>query len=462
MFLPHISGESMKTLIPTFLCLFLIATSTAQEISDLSGIETQSGKTYLFYRNFGQTPYNSVYKFDPETLEDTLFLFGSNSSSPSGDEGVANNDFEFFPNDTINFINVGNEFNVNFLGTIKRNNTLTFSAPYDMIKVDISKQNPQRVYVGAVNNYLFRSFDGGYTFLNDSSLQFTFLSMSPFNDNIIIGLDGLNRLLKSFDGGYSSSLVDTSRTDDMLSSKFFYDSDQQHIYRLGKSYGKNVLWTSNNGGNQFSWTKVFESDYPIYVSGDPSSSGHIYLTNLRYIYKSTNYGSTFSLFKTFERRLTGIYKKPNSDILFASTNYNIYKITPDTVIVIKSSSVPSYILNFYPLQIGNKWIYNEVTYIDDFPPQIHYDTVIKKVIDDSTAANGKKYFVIKEESNSNPTMYYLERIDSTTGKVFRFNNGMGGPDDEVLIDDLTANLGDTIQSFRIGYWHRMGIQCLRR
>ncbi|MEJ5262698.1 MAG: T9SS type A sorting domain-containing protein [Ignavibacterium sp.] len=451
----------MNTLIPTLLCFFLITTSLAQEISDLNGIETQSERTYLFYRNFGQTPYNSVYKFDPETLEDTLFLFGYTSSSSTGDAGVAINDFEFFPNDTINFMNVGNEFNVNFLGTIKRNYTLTFSAPFDMIKVDISKQNPQKVYVGSDNNHLFRSFDGGYTFLNDSSLQFTFLSMSPFNDNTIFGLDGMNRLLKSSDGGYSSSLVDTSRTDDILSSKFFYDSDQQHIYRLGKSYGKNVLWTSNNSGNQFSWTKAFESDFPIYISDEPSTSGHIYLANLRYIYKSTNYGYTFSLFKTFDRRITGIYKKPNSDILFASTDYNIYKITPDTVIVIKSASVPSYIFNFYPLQIGNKWIYNEVTYIDDFPPQIHYDTVIKKVIDDSTAANGKKYFVIKEESNSNPTTYYLERIDSTTGKVYRLNDGFGSPDDEVLIDDLTANLGDTIQSFRIGYWQQDGYTVLK-
>ncbi|WP_337866991.1 hypothetical protein [Ignavibacterium sp.] len=66
----------MKTLVPTFLCLFLITTSIAQEISDLSGIETQSGRTYLFYKNFGHTPCNSVYKFDPEILQNTLLLFG--------------------------------------------------------------------------------------------------------------------------------------------------------------------------------------------------------------------------------------------------------------------------------------------------------------------------------------------------------------------------------------------------
>ncbi|GMU95274.1 T9SS type A sorting domain-containing protein [Ignavibacterium album] len=451
----------MKSIFFITVAFFFSVSSIAQQISDLNGLETQSGRTYLFYREGNPTPYNSIYKFDPETLQDTMFLYGYISWTPFGNTSRANNDFEFFPNDSVNFMSVGNEYDIDFWGTIRRNDTLSFSIPLDIIKVDISKQNPQKVFAGGGYDHLFRSFDGGYNFPIDSIMQFAYLSMSPFNDNILFGLDSTKRLIKSFDGGYTSVLVDTSKTDDLFGSKFFYDSDQQHIYRIAKSYGKYVFLTSNNNGNQFSWTKTFESDFPLWVSNDPSISGNIYLGNLRYIYKSTDFGSTFSLYKTFDSRISGIYKKPDSDILYASTRYRIYKITPNTITVVKSFSIPFELFSYYPLKVGNKWIYDKTTIVYDFPPQITYDTVIKKVIRDSVAQNNKKYFVLKEESISGSVEYFLERIDSATGKVFRFVQGFNYPDDELLIDDLTAEIGDTIEAFRYGIWYPGGVTVLR-
>ncbi|WP_290662751.1 T9SS type A sorting domain-containing protein [Ignavibacterium sp.] len=451
----------MKSIFFITAAFFFSVSSIAQQISDLNGLETQSGRTYLFYREGNPTPYNSIYKFDPETLQDTMFLYGYISWTPFGNTSRANNDFEFFPNDSVNFMSVGNEYDIDFWGTIRRNDTLSFSIPLDIIKVDISKQNPQKVFAGGGYDHLLRSFDGGYNFPIDSIMQFAYLSMSPFNDNILFGLDSTKRLIKSFDGGYTSVLVDTSKTDDLFDSKFFYDSDQQHIYRIAKSYGKYVFLTSNNNGNQFSWTKTFESDFPLWVSNDPSISGNIYLGNLRYIYKSTDFGSTFSLYKTFDSRISGIYKKPNSDILYASTRYRIYKITPNTITVVKSFSIPFELFSYYPLKVGNKWIYDKTTIVYDFPPQITYDTVIKKVIRDSVAQNNKKYFVLKEESISGSVEYFLERIDSATGKVFRFVQGFNYPDDELLIDDLTAEIGDTVEAFRYGIWYPGGVTVLR-
>ena len=449
----------MKKLFITHLLFFLIFSLTpiAQEFHNLNGIETQSGRTYLFYRIESPSTYSSVYKFDLDTQQDEMIMYGFYYNTPFGTMGKAINDYEFFPNDSVNFMNVGNEINIDFWGTIYRNDSLSFSIPFDMVKVDISKQNPQKVFVGADYNYLLRSFDGGYTFLLDSSKQFTMLSLSPFNDNIIFGLDGLNRLIKSFDGGNSSVLVDTSRIDDIFNSKFLYDSDQQHIYRVNRSYDEYVFSVSNNSGNQFSWTKTFESNLPIYISIDTSLSGVIFLSTGRYIYKSSDYGLTFQVYNTLDKKITGIYKKPNSDILFASTKYKIYEITPDTITVIKSFSVPTSLLNYYPLKIGNKWIYDQTTIVDDFPPQVYFNTIVKEVIRDSVAPNNKKYFVIKEDSND----YFLERIDSTTGKVYRYISGSGFPDDELLIDDLTLEFGDTVKSFRIGYYVPDGFTTIR-
>ena len=449
----------MKKLINTQLLFFLFIsfTALAQEFHDLNGIETKSGRTYLLYRIEGPSAYSSVFKLDLDTQQEERIMFGFYFNSPLGLLAKAINDYEFFPEDSINFINVGNEINTELWGTIYRNDSLIFSIPFEMIKVDISKQNSQKVFVGADYNYLFRSFDGGYTFLMDSAIQFTMLSLSPFNDNIIFGLDGFNRLIKSFDGGSSSVLVDTSKIDDVFNTKFLYDSDQQHIYRVNRNYNEYIFSVSDNSGNQFSWTKTFESNLPIYISIDNSLSGVIFLSTGRYIYKSNNYGLTFQLYKTFEKKVTGIYKKPNSDILFASTKYKIYKITPDTLTVIKSFPVPTALFDYYPLKVGNKWIYDQTTFVDDFPPQVYFITIVKEVISDSVAPNNKKYFVIKEGLND----YSLERIDSTTGKVYRYIFGSGFPDDELLIDDLTLEVGDTVNSFRMGYYSADGFTTLR-
>ncbi len=441
----------MKSILFITVTFFFSVSSIAQQISDLTGLETQSGRTYLFYRQGSPTPYNSIYKFDTETLQDTMFLYGYISWTPFGNTARANNDFEFFPNDSVNFMNVGNEYDIDFWGTIRRNDTLSFSIPLDIIKVDISKQNPQKVYAGGDYNHLFRSFDGGYTFSTDSVLQFTFLSMSPFNDKVIFGIDSLKRLIKSYDGGYTSVLVDTSRIDDMFNTKFLYDSDQQHIYRINKSYGKYVFAISNNSGNQFSWTKIYESDYPVYISNDNSISGVIFFSNRRYIYKSTDYGLTFQLYKTFDKNVTGIYKKPNSEILYASTKYRIYKITQDTTIIAKSFAVPSNLFNYYPLKIDNKWIYEQNKYIYYDSLIVIKDKIIQQVIQDSIAPNGLKYFVISENKLSGVPVYFLERIDSTSGLIFRYKPNMNLINDELMIDDLNSEIGDTIDTFRFDF-----------
>ena len=70
---------------------------------------------------------------------------------------------------------------------------------------------------------------------------------------------------------------------------------------------------------------------------------------------------------------------------------------------------------YYPLQVGNKWLYKTSTYDVGTTPTISYHT--KEVVGDTLMDNGKKYFVIKE---SNFT--YLERFDSTTNEIIRYND----------------------------------------
>ncbi len=91
------------------------------------------------------------------------------------------------------------------------------------------------------------------------------------------------------------------------------------------------LNVSNNKGNAFTWTKTYQSENPIYVAIDSTQSGVLYLADGRKIYKSVNNGYTFSEYKSLPSKLVGIYKKPNSEILYAASKNMIFKITPDSI-----------------------------------------------------------------------------------------------------------------------------------
>ena len=63
--------------------------------------------------------------------------------------------------------------------------------------------------------------------------------------------------------------------------------------------------------------------------------------------------------------------------LYIATSGKIYKITPDSIIVIKSLPVPPEVLNYYPLAIGNYWVYNV---FDWSYPYYSHDIYTRKVL----------------------------------------------------------------------------------
>ncbi|MEO8231895.1 MAG: T9SS type A sorting domain-containing protein, partial [Ignavibacteriota bacterium] len=152
----------------------------------------------------------------------------------------------------------------------------------------------------------------------------------------------------------------------------------------------------------------------------------------------------------FVTKVNGIYKKPNSDKLYTATKYNLYEITNDSITIIKSLSIPEEVLNYYPLAIGNKWIYLEtIANLNGFPSTYAYDFNIREVLKDTILSNGKRYFKLFDETTMNDTNYLFERIDSSNGLVYRYNfNAPPAGEEEYLIDNLLAEVNDTILSSR--------------
>ena len=442
-----------------FLFVLLFTNSFSQtnippQFSELKGMEDQLGNTHLFYRiyeyfsnQYGFSKDNSIYHFIPVASIDSLFLADYIYSSPVMEASRFVYDYEFWGENFNEYIFCGViGFGPEPIAFIERFDGNTNYYQWGEVNdIDISEQNDSLIYAGGeifAPEKSVRSADGGWNWtpIVDS---LKFLSLNPFNENLFFLENDIGFLYRSTDAGISFTLVDEPNQW-AFSSAFNYDSDQLHIYRLVS--GK-ILRVSSNLGEAFSWQTKYSSDSEIFISIDESISGTIYLADKRNIFLSTDYGNTFNIYKTLDRKIVGIYKKSNSNKLYAATKYKIYEITPDTVQVIKSLPAIDD-LQWYPFSIGNKWVFEN--YRQEFnPPGIKefIGLSIMEIAGD-TSINGKIYYKLMNEPLYWNIDVGLIRQDSLNAKLFIY---LPEENEEVLYEDFLAQVGDTIWVDSIEY-----------
>lgn len=251
----------MKSFLVLLVVLFAVDIRS-QSIHSLDGIENQQGETVLLYRLGSDFfPYNPVYKLNSSTLTEELIIDAFNNNFPGGQLAKAVWDFEFFP-DKTNFMNVGYQINPDNHSYIARNDSIVFGGIDGYSRVDISKQDPLKVFAFG-GGPLARSFDGGFTFPLDSMgliTNFDAISLADFDDNVLFGVDIEGQFAKN------ASVVDTAKVFFDQFTKVLYDVNQFHIYRANKTYGGYTLNVSNNKGNAFTWTKTYQSDNPLFYN----------------------------------------------------------------------------------------------------------------------------------------------------------------------------------------------------
>ena len=427
------------------LILFVLFSSESvfsQQFHSLDGIESPGGQTLLIYRlGSDQFIYNPIFKFNVKTGYEQQIMDAHSIIYQVGADIKSVTDFEFFPGDTANFMNVGDQIYMDYGSYVARKDSIVFGYYSPFLKVDISKQNPQKVFVFDGGGPV-RSWDGGYTFPEDSIplvTNFIPIALADFDDNVLFGFQELGYFAKN------SFLVDTAKVffDDYM--KILYDVNQFHIYRVNKTYGGYTLNVSNNKGNAYTWTKTYQSENPFYITIDSTQSGVIYLADGRRIYKSVNNGYTFTEYKSLPSKLVGIHKEPDTEILYAASQSMIFKITPDSVVIIKSLPFPDEAFEWFPLAVGNIWVYNQYWFDDGWPepPIVTFAGTKYMEVKKDTMINNKKYFVLENDYISfeifPPRM--LLRVDSSTGFIYRFWQEL---DDEYIFHNLIPELGDTI------------------
>ena len=438
---------------------FISAQQKYYSFSELKGMEDNQGNTQLFYRLYDYEKRNaplddyeenSIYHMDVNSNSDSLLLFDGGTLF---NNFKAITDYEFWNKNPAKYI-----YNATFVTVDPSGYIFRYDSSQYLLYVfgghdgnlKISNQNDSLIY-SSINGILFQSVDGGWTWDTVSTIPINLLAISPKNDQTIFGSTFSGELSKSVDGGKTFSVVDTSKSNFVSDNKILFDKDTNYVYRVSNDKNSYILTVSNNRGNAFSWTRRFSSTSKLFISVDYSQPGAIYLAGGKYIYVSNNFGESFSLYKTLNRNIIGIYKKPNSNLLYAATKYDLYEVTPDTIKTLKHLPINPGLFEWYPLSIGNKWIYDRtVCYLDNPPVPCNYYNDVVEVTKDTILLNGFKYF--KVHSSSGDT---FERYDYEDGTVRRFIEDSSFNNNEFIIEDLTAEPGDTSFTNRFNNYNSM-------
>jgi hypothetical protein len=433
-----------------FFCSVILAQSDTV-ITSLTGMEDKEGNTHLIYKIYysslhekGDTTRFDYYHFDTFSGTDTLvfdsYTITSNVLPPPSDiVGKSVVGFQFFNKNPNDFI-----FAYNYVyGDV----SCGFGLPgmrdiyFGPASIDCIQAYGDSVWANYGQKVIISS-DKGKTWpewnIPPEGILFFLNSVSPFNRNIYFGND-LNGLIRSLNQGKTYTTV--AQGNWPSNSRLFYDSDQKHIYGLADDYVDHCdLLVSNKAGEENSWTMLLKNKparMPFAI--DDSISGEIYYAKGNKIFKSVDYGTTFSLFKELDQPINGLYKKPKSLTLYCSTRTFIYEFNGDQVKIIKKFSIKKALV-LYPLQKGNKWFYHTVGGYADLTshPINYYEKV--EIIDDTILQNGKSFFIKKSSRDGRFYNIEFERIDSLTGRILREYGGEIF--EENLMGDLTAAPGN--------------------
>ena len=443
-----------------FLFLILLSPKIFSQVDTtfggLRGYEDLNGNTQLFYRFKSDSRYttpnesirgilrNDIFHFDINENIDSLFILDYlDFHTPLPTIGTTLTDFEFVDNTLTNFYQCGDGvssfepspvvvYNRDYNHSFGVNSFHGETSNMEIVRMD----NKHKVYV-STNDGVYTESLGKYE-LENSTASLTLVSINKAEPNLFFVNNEDGYLLKSIDTGKTFAIVDTTTSQNLyndiywnlINRKFLYDSDGIHIYRIVQYGNKCQLLVSNNKGELNSWTKKYESESEMFISIDSTHSGLVFIGTGTELFKSENFGETFQLLRELNKIILGIYKKPNSELIYATTPHSLLEITPGSTKIIKYL-IDYAALNFYPLHVGDTWVYS-VNYDSDFDNEdsTYFATTLVTGIE---TINGKEYFKIDDAFGERN----LLRIDSANAILWEYSDGK-----EILLDSLSCSKGD--------------------
>lgn len=249
-----------------------------------------------------------------------------------------------------------------------------------------ARNNTRSFFLSPNNDSLYIKWDGGVTiplgsspetwpsfeqggeyygrfehFVDSVKIPYTLIAIHPLTDSLYYVTDKAGKLYIS--EYYSSNFILANSSS--YYSDLFFDPDNTHIYSLSND---SSLLVSDNLGRKNSWTTKNLPSSSRIIENDRGTSGNIFSADTTHIYVSHDYGNTFDLYFETEHEITGLYKKPNSEILYVLTKEELFIVDDGMKSTLKTLPVSNELEpNSQP---------NEITLFQNYPNPFNPSTII--------------------------------------------------------------------------------------
>lgn len=391
-----------------FLSLFALTPllSNAQEnyFHDLKGMEDSDGVTHLFYRMYDswQTECisndgwegtldlstNHVYHFNAETKQDSIKL---------RDDVTANFGCDYITNQVNNFVFTASHPDsiLAIKSLLQANSALSYVEFKTDDKFDIGAENPNGIsfdyttnravittpfnhQVPKVKDNFEASLQKSFWFdRNDASLfqynsyaalpdsmfiDFTVTGVSPLKEGMYVGFKDASIVLSNDYGANFSTIAthyESFYDNEFHINETVFDADYSSFYML---LDKTYLVRKEASEWDIS---TIEHDY---FSIDQDRSGHFYFSKENSLFLSTDFGTSNQLISTLPQNITGLYKKPGSEILYVLTTEELFSIENGDVSTLKTLPVSN--------ELEPTTLPDEITLHQNYPNPFNPTTVI--------------------------------------------------------------------------------------
>lgn len=374
-----------KPCLLTILFFFLCTTaSLAQEkyFHELRGMEDSTGVTHLFYRMYksqnttctemdGYTSgisevSNHVYHLNTSALSDSIEFSSNTYLSPGCDLEWRNTEKYLFTDDhpdssfIIRSISGGlygyYYFQVKEGHQFQLNIGNPLGASYDKVTNEVILTTPFRhlvIKANTMNDFLVKksfrypprdSIWSNYDYLGDLPdslfIDFSVIGINPYKNGYYVGIKDSNIVLSS-DYGHTFEVITHHFLEEWEYEyiKFepaFFDADSSSVYL---SWNGRVFLVKDEMGT-WSFNEISKGYHSYHFTPDKNEAGSLYFSHNDSLLHSSDYGETASFLNTFPSQITGLYKKPDSEILYVLTREELLEVNTSTKATTSLKTLP--------------------------------------------------------------------------------------------------------------------------